>query len=184
MLARTSVAIFAEYYAIGPSCFPADLLHSAAWLQGINFAVSLFCFCLLFRADLYRFVPDAPMALGRRLGWSAFNLDPLLAIRKSLRESSYVNYAAFASGAMAPPVPCFVNFCFPSMSARIFLFLAASSRARLFRTLWLSVAAYPTKILMTRIWIRWGSFLYADRASMATAAFGAQCAQKHACPIR
>jgi membrane protein len=74
---------------------PAHILYSASWLQGINFAVSLFCFCLLF-ALIYRLVPDTPM-MWEDVWASALVTSLLLAIGK-VCVSIYVNFAAFASG--------------------------------------------------------------------------------------
>jgi membrane protein len=73
---------------------PENLLRSASWLQGLNFAVSLFFFCLLF-GMIYRFVPDAPMEW-EDVWAGALVTSILLAIGKVVL-SLYLSLATFAS---------------------------------------------------------------------------------------
>ena len=96
-----------------------------SWLQGINFAVSLFCFCMLF-ALIYRFIPDTPMAWEDV--WAGSLLTSILLAIGKVCVSLYVNYAAFASGYGAAS-SVFVLLLSIYIGANIFIFGGAFTRA-------------------------------------------------------
>jgi len=97
---------------------PSHIIHAASWLQGINFAVSLFCFCLLF-GMIYRFIPDASMAW-EDVWAGALVTSILLAIGKVVL-SLYLTFATFASGYGAAGSILIVLFSI-YIGAQIFIF--------------------------------------------------------------
>ena len=143
---------------------PETVLQSAAWLQGINFAASLFGFCLLF-ALIYRFVPDTSMAWEDVWAGALFT-SILLAIGK-VCVSLYVNYAAFASGYGAAS-SVFILVAVDLYRGQYFYFWQRVY-ANLLGTFWFAAAS--AQKTMMRVWVRWGSFFMLT--GVVAGAFGA-----------
>lgn len=117
----TSVGIFWKFFR---GWLPAHLILSASWLQGMNFAVSLFFFCLLF-ALIYRFVPDTKMEWGDV--WAGALMTSILLAIGKVGLSLYLSIATFASvfGAASSVIVLLFSIY---VGANIFVFGGAFTR--------------------------------------------------------